>query len=1036
MAEGDTGANQAGDGASTGLSVAPGSVVVVRDEEWLVTGVEHTRDGALLTVQGLSELVRETSATFYERYDSIQVHDPAKATVQADPSPGYRRTKLWLEATLRKTAVPLDVAELTVSTRMLATALDYQQAAVRKALDPANLRPRILLADAVGLGKTLEIGMILAELVRRGRGDRILIVSPKHVLEQMQHEMWTRFALPFVRLDSLGIQRVRQKLPATRNPFAYFKRAIISIDTLKSDRYLAYLRRQRWDAVVIDESHNVTNSSTQNNRLARVLAPTTDALILASATPHNGRAESFAELVRLLEPTAVRPDGSLVEAEVARLVVRRHRNSPEVARTVGADWAERKDPQNFLVPASPAENAIARELDAVWLHPESGRSPYSGSAARLFPWTLAKAFLSSPAALRETLAERLRRVVATGGAAAGQAEAREVEALLRLQGMTEAALAAPSAKYGRLLDYLRGVGVGPRRAMRAVVFAERIPTLHWLQENLERDLALGPGQVRVLHGGLSDSEQQEIVESFKLESSPIRVLVTGDVASEGVNLHLQCHELIHFDIPWSLIRIEQRNGRIDRYGQRHRPQITTLLLEPDSDSFSGDIRVLSRLLEKEREAHTALGDVASLMGKYDVVAEEEEIRKVLAGEQTLDQAVADPREIAAIDPIAAMLARISALGTSSSGTPAPGGAPGQTPGGTPGPAVAHASDSVLDPGDGAPGSGHAGAGSSPQAGAGVLFANDTVFLREALHEVFETPGADVAARGVRWREYPAQQIVELVPPKDLRARLEVLPQGYLADRRIIEAFKLATSPARGTALLAEALGEGSDSTWPEAHYLGPLHPVLDWAADRALGQLGRNQVYAVRGAVDAPTVLLVGTLTNRRGQVVASCAVGVTYPNPANLGFALVDTFASAAEMVATAGLHGELSNPGPVEGTGLDRYVAHAVGEAEKAMAQVFTAATDSAAARVEDWSARVSRWEAQASEATSRGDLQQRRLTVEEERVLVAGMAPDRQLIRPLVLVLPANHPVAQNHPTQHHAVENQPVQLHAAQDQEEDR
>ena len=107
---------------------------------------------------------------------------------------------------------------------------------MRKALDQANLRTRILLADAVGLGKTLEIGMILAELIRRGRGERILIVTPRHVLEQMQDEMWSRFAIPFVRLDSLGIQRVRQKLPATRNPFTYFKRVIISIDTLKSEQ--------------------------------------------------------------------------------------------------------------------------------------------------------------------------------------------------------------------------------------------------------------------------------------------------------------------------------------------------------------------------------------------------------------------------------------------------------------------------------------------------------------------------------------------------------------------------------------------------------------------------------------------------------------------------------------------------------------------------------------------------------------------------------------------------------------------------------
>jgi type I site-specific restriction endonuclease len=177
------------------LNVAPGSVVVVRDEEWLVTKVEQATDGALIRVQGLSELVRDTTAAFYEALDQIEVLDPAHAAVTADSSSGYRRAKLWVEATLRKTPTPLTSANTTISTNMLADGLPYQQTAVRQALDPANLRPRILLADAVGLGKTLEIGMILSELVARGRGERILIVSPRHVLEQLQHEMWTRFAL-------------------------------------------------------------------------------------------------------------------------------------------------------------------------------------------------------------------------------------------------------------------------------------------------------------------------------------------------------------------------------------------------------------------------------------------------------------------------------------------------------------------------------------------------------------------------------------------------------------------------------------------------------------------------------------------------------------------------------------------------------------------------------------------------------------------------------------------------------------------------
>ncbi|MCL9793950.1 DEAD/DEAH box helicase family protein [Frankia sp. AgKG'84/4] len=103
-----------------------------------------------------------------------------------------------------------------MSDGMLVHRLEYQRQAVAKALSPANLRPRILIANAVGLGKTLEIGMLLTELTRRGRADRVLVVTPRHVLEQRQHELWCRFGLPLVRLDSDGLQRVRQNLPASR----------------------------------------------------------------------------------------------------------------------------------------------------------------------------------------------------------------------------------------------------------------------------------------------------------------------------------------------------------------------------------------------------------------------------------------------------------------------------------------------------------------------------------------------------------------------------------------------------------------------------------------------------------------------------------------------------------------------------------------------------------------------------------------------------------------------------------------------------
>lgn len=944
------------------LNIAPGSIVVVRDMEWLVTAVEMTADGLLVRVQGLSELVRDTTAAFYESLDRIEPMDPSAARVIADDSPGFRRAKLWLEATLRKTSVPIGAEGLTVSTQMLSDPLDYQQSAVRQALSRDQLRPRILIADAVGLGKTIEIGMILSELARRGRGDRILIVTPKHVLEQMQHEMWTRFALPFVRLDSVGIQRVRQKMPATRNPFSLYKRAIISIDTLKQDSYLAHLANHHWDAVVIDESHNITGA-TQNNKLARVLAPNTEALILASATPHNGRKESFAELMRLLEPTSVTPEGDIIEHEVKRLIIRRHRHSPEVAREVGADWAERLPPQHFLVGASPEENAIADELSEVWLHPATGTSPYSGSTKGLFPWTLAKAFLSSPAALRESLRERIKRLELQTSE-----QRKELDALNRLLVLAEASLNAPCAKYTKLLDYLREIGVGPRSAERAVIFSERVATLHWLREKVKADLKMNDDQVRVLHGGLSDTEQQEIVESFKQSSSPIRVLITGDVASEGVNLHSQCHQLIHFDIPWSLIRIEQRNGRIDRYGQKHHPQISTLLLSPTSDSFSGDVRVLQRLLEREQEAHSALGDAASLMGQYDVGAEEDLIRQALAGSKNIDDVVPTVDEaLESGDSIGSMLARI-----------------------------AKGEGALVDTVTVAP---------VNDVGTG-LFASALDYLREALTEIYGAPGASVAAGGVNWREDAGHGTVEFAPGRDLAQRLAVLPQTYLADRHVTERLVLATTKQRAKAVLSEAVNDpASTSLWPEAHYLGPLHPVLEWASDRALGRLGRNEIFAVVGDVDMPTVLLVGTLTNRRGQVVATSFITAVAPDSSRPSSLFLTAHASSSEALDAAGVVGTLVNAGEaLDLEVLQQLVAPAVEQAQLQMESVAEAASQDVDERVEEWAERVARWQREADTMTQLFSLRTRRTTVEQERKIAESMKPNSQpLVRPLLIVVP---------------------------------
>nr|WP_247596003.1 MULTISPECIES: helicase-related protein [unclassified Rhodococcus (in: high G+C Gram-positive bacteria)] len=949
------------------MNVAPGSIVVVRDEEWLVTSAEQGSDGWLVKARGLTELVKDTTASFYSSLDRIEVQNPRDAEVIADASSGYRDSRLWLESLLRKTPFPYGDQTLTVSTQMLADSLGYQRAAVAKALDPRHIRPRILIADAVGLGKTLEIGMILSELVRRGRGERILIVTPKHVLEQMQHELWCRFALPFVRLDSAGIQKVRQKLPATRNPFTYFKRAIISIDTLKSPRYKAHLQRHHWDAVVIDESHNLTNVGTQNNELARVLAPNTEALILASATPHNGKEESFAELLRLLDPTAVAPDGTFTKEDVDSLLIRRHRHHPEVAAEVGSDWAERAEPIHKLVAPSIAEDAVAQELSQVWLHPADGGSPYSGETKALFPWTLAKAFLSSPAALAESI--KLRRAKLDAGV---PAQARELTALTTLGELNAQAMGESAGKQAALVERLKEIGVGARSSTRAVVFAERVATLRWLKEHLPKALGLKAENVAMLHGGLSDVEQQEIVDSFKLQTSPIRVLVTGDVASEGVNLHAQCHHLIHFDIPWSLIRIEQRNGRIDRYGQKHPPVISSLILEPSDPDFSGDLRVLSRLLERENLAHGTLGDVASLMGKHSVTDEENAIRDVLIGKSTLDDHIRDVDDLTAGDDLDAFFAQFD-LDETTKDAPKAG---------------------------------------LPQAPRQSLYVDDMTFLDEALRAAFhDVPHATLKAGGVGWKIHANHAVAELTPPPDLRQRLGQLPQNYLQHGKVLERLTLATSLEVGNAQLSAAReGKGvAGTTWPEAHYLGPLHPVLDWASDRALSALGRNQIFAILGDVDYPTVLLMGTLMNRRGQLISRVFSTAEFPNPNNPSFCVVETRAELDFLTSTTGLKPGSANPGQIHAAAQYRaLVPIAVDEAKSAMQMVLDAQESAATERLDRWGQRADRWYKGAEQLELFGgerkkvDSLSRRIA--EEQRLAETLAPTQQLVRPLLVIVPA--------------------------------
>jgi SNF2 family DNA or RNA helicase len=202
--------------------------------------------------------------------------------------------------------------------------------AVPYQLDPAfqalqQPRQRILLADAVGLGKTIEAGILLSELIRRGLGKLILVCTVKSMLTQFQKELWARFTIPLVRLDSVGIQRIRNRIPTNHNPFYYYK-TIISIDTLKQDaEYRTYSECSYWDIILIDEAHNVAErgTSSMRSKLAKFLFSRSDTLIMLSATPHDGKPKSFASLINMLNPTAIANSEDYGPEDIKGLFIRR-----------------------------------------------------------------------------------------------------------------------------------------------------------------------------------------------------------------------------------------------------------------------------------------------------------------------------------------------------------------------------------------------------------------------------------------------------------------------------------------------------------------------------------------------------------------------------------------------------------------------------------------------------------------------------------------------------------------------------------------
>lgn len=806
------------------IDFAPGMRTIIRDEEWMVKKIETNSLGnKTLYCVGISPLVKDREAIFLTDLEEIQIVDPAEVKLVADTSPFYKRALLYLESQWRQ-QIPTD-ANLHIGHKAAMDLMPYQ-------LDPAKLalqrpRQRILIADTVGLGKTLEAGILMSELIARGKGKRILVVTVKSMMTQFQKEMWNRFTIPLVRLDSNRIQKIRANLPSNYNPFFYYDKTIVSIDTLKRDvEYRTHLENAYWDIIVIDEAQNVAergDHQAQRSRLAKLLADRSDTMIMLSATPHDGRAKSFASLMNMLDPTAIADPQNYTPEDIKGLCIRRFKK--DVKDQVSGSFLERKITLERCNASAKEEYAfdIFAEMQ---LEMDLGKTKGTG---QLFKTSLEKSLFSSPAACIKSIEARLKKLYKKYTAD----DIKDIHLLENLKTALEAITPADFTRYQKLLDLIRSKEYAWNPADsgdRVVIFTERIETMKYLAERLRKDLGLKANAIQEISGGMSDAEQQRIVEDFGRTESPVRVLVASDVASEGLNLHYLSHRLIHFDIPWSLMVFQQRNGRIDRYGQQNRPDIRYMLIESDNKRIKGDMRIIEILITKEEQALKNIGDPSLLLGKFTIEDEELVVAETIesgsdsdAFEQTLDAGEDD------FDPFEALMA---AAGKEEDEDE-------------------KKSEIVSDE---------------------TLF-SDMDYLYQALTYLNQTENHSVerlkTVSGLDIRLTPdmERRLKALVPE-------EALPQG--------ETLRVSDDKAFCMEQMRSSMQKNMDeSAWPTTQYLWKLHPVLSWVNDKASLLFKRDEapVLGIPGALKAGESIYVvtGSMPNLKSTPLVDEWFGLLY---------------------------------------------------------------------------------------------------------------------------------------------------------------
>jgi len=677
---------------TTRLPPVSGQLVAVRNRRYVVSGVAGSALGeGLENTQNLVTLTSVEDDALGEELQVIWELEPGAAILERASMPemtGFddpARLDAFLNAVRWGAISQADTNTLQAPFRSGIDIEDYQLDPLARAIQMP--RANLLIADDVGLGKTIEAGLVVQEMLLRHRIRSVLVVCPSALQIQWKEQMRDKFGLEFRIVDSDLMKELRRKRGLHVNPWTHFPRLITSIDFLKRERPLRQFREvlpgpgetpypRRFDLLILDEAHNVAPSgagryATDSQRTAaiRLLAPHFEHKLFLSATPHNGYPESFSALLELLDnqrfARSVRPSPE----QLAAVMVRR------LKRDLPPRWdGTPRYPERVIEPLEVAYSDEERNAHRALtryseLRAHNARDETERYASEFVLKLLKKRLFSSPQAFALTLDKHLdslrnaRRAaghkptpgilkrqieeldedgaddeqaeqstaeaVASAAALFSPLSAEEDKLLADLLAYARAASVRPDAKADFLMRWLKQelFTDGDWNRRRVIVFTEYRATQKWLQGLLAHHGLAGQGRLMVMYGGMQEDDRERIKAAFQADPgiSPVRILLATDSASEGIDLQNHCSRLIHYEIPWNPNRMEQRNGRIDRHGQReprvlihhfvgqgYQQNARNAIERPPGD-LEGDLEFLLRAVRKVEHIREDLGKVGPVI---------------------------------------------------------------------------------------------------------------------------------------------------------------------------------------------------------------------------------------------------------------------------------------------------------------------------------------------------------------------------------------------------------------------------------------